>query len=211
MTDKAAMRLASLILAGGRSRRMHEPKEALRLDGESLLAHVARRLLPGTHPVVVVARGRDQVLPPLPPTVEVVFDATPDGGPLAGIATGMRHLVAGGHADAAFVTGCDAPFVDARAATWLAERLGAHELALPRLDGHVEPLCAVYRLTALAAVERLLAAGIAMPKALVDHLHTRWLDAPELRTFDPELRFLRDVNTPAEWRWARDQLQSPSD
>ena len=108
------MLVGSLILAGGRSRRMGRPKEALPFADGTLLGNVAELLLDCTWPVLVVSRDADQELPPLPLEAALVHDDQPGSGPLAAIRTGMQQLRASGELgeqDAVFVTGCDAPFL----------------------------------------------------------------------------------------------------
>lgn len=46
---------------------MGKPKESLTLGGKTLLGRAVETLLHCTWPVVVVARGGDQQMPPLPP------------------------------------------------------------------------------------------------------------------------------------------------
>src|SRR5688572_29654059 len=106
------MLVGSIILAGGRSRRMGQPKESLPFGGTTLLGRTVETLLDRTWPVVVVARPEQQ-LPPLPLEARVVADDLPGQGPLQAIASGIRWLRGSngglGERDAAFVTGCDAP------------------------------------------------------------------------------------------------------
>ena len=198
------MLLGSVILAGGRSRRMGQPKESLPFGGSSMLGHTAEMLLDCTWPVVIVGRDPEQQLPPLPPEIAIVHDERPGTGPLAAIATGMRHLRADlGERDAVFVTGCDAPFLSPAAVGWLAGQLGDHQAVVPRVEGTLQPLCAVYRLDCLAAVDELLRQGIATPRTIAETVRARILDADALRRFDPELRFLRNLNTPEDYDAAR--------
>src|SRR5260221_12030407 len=100
------MLVGSLILAGGRSRRMGQPKEALPFRGNSLLGRTVEVLLECTWPVLVIGRGGDQQLPPFPIEARTATDDRPGAGPLAAIATGMRLLRGdlGAH-DAVFVNG----------------------------------------------------------------------------------------------------------
>jgi molybdopterin-guanine dinucleotide biosynthesis protein A len=196
------MLVGSLILAGGRSRRMGKPKESLPFRGGTLLGHTAEILLDCTWPVLVVARGDSQQLPPLPVETLVTHDERPDQGPLAAIATGMRFLRAHkelGDKDAVFVTGCDAPFLTADAVGWLAYQLGDQQAVVPRAMERLQPLCAVYRIDCLPAIEDLLRSGIETPRSIVEKTTARVLDEDALRRFDPELRFLRTCNTPEEY------------
>lgn len=174
----------------------------------TLLGTLGATLLGCASPVVVVARDPTQTLPPLPPGIACTVDAVAGRGPLAGLAAGLHWLrTTGGLADtdAAFVTACDHPWLTAAAVQWLAARLGEADVVLPRVDGAVQPLCALYRLAVRDACDRLLAAGEAAPSALlqVHGNRVRMVDTAELRTFDPELRFLANVNTPDEYERAR--------
>lgn len=206
------MRIGSLILAGGRSVRMGQPKELLPFDGQPLLARIAGILAASTDPVVVVARGVDQRLPPLPAGIHVTADEQPDGGPLWGLCTGLRfvrrhRLLA--DEDAVFVAGCDAPFVSAPFAVWLAGRLGDADAAVPHVGGELQPLCACYRVRTLTAIEHLLDRGVRTPRTLAQTVPTRILTAEELVAADPDLRCVENVNTPAEYQRALRSTQRP--
>lgn len=204
------MRVGSLILAGGRSRRMGKPKESLPIGAATLLGRTVDVLLGCTRPVVVIGRGGDQQLPPIAAEAVTLVDDDPGAGPLAALVTGLSWLRRTGALagpDAVFVTGCDAPFLDAAAVGWLASQLGDHQLVIPKVDGKLQPLCAVYRVDCLAAAQALLATGIDMPRALAERVRTRVLEATELARLDPQLRFLRSVNTPEEYEQALQDLR----
>ncbi|MBL9077387.1 MAG: molybdenum cofactor guanylyltransferase [Planctomycetes bacterium] len=199
------MRIGAILLAGGRSERMGRPKESLPLHGNTLLGRAVKCLVGAADPVVVVARDEQQALPPLPHGVVRIHDERSGAGPLEALVTALRWLGdrAGFAADdAAFVTACDQPFLSAEAVQWLVDRLGDHELVMPRAGGLLQPLCAVYRLSVLAFAERLLATGTETPRSLAAAATARVLDEDELRSFDPRLRFLQNLNTPEDYRRA---------
>ncbi|MGE3171451.1 MAG: molybdenum cofactor guanylyltransferase [Planctomycetota bacterium] len=200
------MLVGSLVLAGGRSRRMGKPKESLPFGSSTLLGHTVELMLHCTWPVLVVGRDKEQELPPLPLEAEVVLDDAPGKGPLWAIATGMRRLQKGGDlsgSDAVFVTGCDAPFLTADAVAWLCGQLGDQQAVMPRVGDTLQPLCAIYRLDCLPVIEQLLKDGVDTPRTLADKVPTRVPDEAVLRRFDPELKFLRNLNTPEEYDAAR--------
>jgi molybdenum cofactor guanylyltransferase len=202
MPDKLAMRLGAIILAGGRSTRMGRPKEWLPFRGDTLLGTLCATLAACTERVVVVARDAAQPLPALPAGVARTHDEHPDRGPLEGLAAGLRFLAGtGGLAadDPAFVTACDHPFVTRAVVMGFAAAVGDHDVAMPELAGTLQPLLAVYRLRALAAIERLLASGTRAPQQLATILPTHRIGEPELRAIDGSLAFLRNVNTPADY------------
>jgi len=210
MPDKTAMRVGSLILAGGRSVRMGQSKESLPFLGHTLLGRTAMTLFGCTAPVVVVARDGAQPLPALPVPGLVTVDTRPAAGPLAALVSGLRFLreqVGFGDEDAAFATGCDSPFLTADAVVGLVQRLGGARFVMPRVAGILQPLCAVYRVGIVAAAEELLTRGIRSPHTLASTVAGRELDESELRQIDSELRFLRNVNTPEEYQSALDEVR----
>ena len=194
------MYIGSLILAGGDSTRMGKPKESLPFGGSTLLGHTVEKMLMCTHPVMVVARDEAQELPPLPIEAEICFDQTPGEGPFAAIAAGMRAV--SGRCDAVVAVSCDLPFMDSSVVNWLADQLGDAELVIPKVDGLMQPMPALYRASALESIERLIAAGERAPRKLADHVKTRVIEQDEAEAFDPDLRFLRNVNTPEAYQQA---------
>jgi molybdopterin-guanine dinucleotide biosynthesis protein A len=84
----------------------------------------------------------------------------------------------------------------------IVELLGDYDMAIPRDGEFSHPLAAVYR-THLANTARvLIAAGERRLLSLVDHGSCRVVNAAELRDVDPELRSLRNINTPEDYAWA---------
>ncbi len=210
MPDKIAMRLGALILAGGRSKRMGRAKELLPFQHQTLLQRTVATLLQCAGPVVVVAREQAQKLPALPAGVLVVLDDQPDAGPLAALVRGLRFLCFDqnlGASDPVFVTGCDLPFLSVDAVRWLVQQLGRAPLVMPRAGGVLQPLAAIYRVSVLATAETLLQQGTRTPRSLATIPGARVLDEAEVRQFEPDLRFLRNVNTPDEYQHALDELR----
>ncbi|MEM6790705.1 MAG: NTP transferase domain-containing protein [Myxococcota bacterium] len=209
-----APRLAAVVLCGGASRRMGRDKAWIPFGGASLLQRVSGRLaaMPSVAAVFVVAAA-NQDLPPLPPGVEVRRDPERDGGPLLGLATGLRAAAA--TADQAFVTTTDAPFIHASFVRRLAVlATGTAATLVCDEDGErLHPLTAVYRCTLHVQAGRRFAEGERRALALaagarpVRHVTRRQLLAdPALRRDDPELLCLSNVNTPAELAAARRRL-----
>ena len=195
------MRLGAIILAGGRSSRMGRPKDSLPFGATTLLGHVAGTLASCTAPVVIVARDAQQVLPPLPAGCELAHDERPGEGPLSALATGLRRLQ--GRADAALLAACDQPFWSAAAVRWLLAQLGTAPLVMPSAGGELQPLAAIYRVDLLPHVDAMVARGVRSPRDLAALPAARTLAEADVRAFDPELRFLQNVNTPADYDAAR--------
>ena len=86
-------RVAGIVLCGGRSSRMGQPKHLLPFGDETMLQRVVRTLSAVVSPVVVVA-ARGQQLPELPPETLIAHDDLENPGPLGGIAAGMQAIMA---------------------------------------------------------------------------------------------------------------------
>ena len=151
---------SALILAGGRSTRFGDADKSLaEVEGTPMIRRVADRLAEVCDELVVNCRDdqRAAVADALEGCAHwVAVDPVPDEGPVAGMRTGLR--VANGNAVA--VVACDMPRIDPA----LFERLfGAVDTAaVPRADGRLHPLHAVYdRHEARVACDRTMAAGSA--------------------------------------------------
>jgi molybdenum cofactor guanylyltransferase len=191
--------VGGVVLCGGRSSRMGRPKAWLPFGGEVMLARVVRLLGEAVAPLVVVAApGQD--VPPLPPGVEVVRDPERDRGPLQGLAAGLEALR--GRAAAAYLSSCDVPFLRPAFVRRMIDLLGEHQACVPRVEGFLHPLAAVYRVEVAAVAARLLAEDRLRPTFLFDAVPTRVVAAEELAGADPSLQTLRNLNTPGEYEAA---------
>ena len=192
-------RLAGIVLAGGQSRRMGQPKAWLPFGPTSLLSHVCQSVQSVAAPVIVVG-AVGQALPELPPGVERVDDPIPEQGPLVGLITGMRAL--GNRAERVILTSCDAPFLTPAVIAHLAHLLGDRSLAIPFVDGWYHPLTAVYRLTLLPLLEEHQRSGRLALRDLVNQVPTVVVSRADLTEVDPRGWALRNLNTPADYEAA---------
>jgi molybdopterin-guanine dinucleotide biosynthesis protein A len=190
------MRVGGVILCGGRSSRMGRPKAWLPFGSEPLLGRMVRRLSEAVDPLVVVA-APDQDVPQTPPEVAIVRDPEEGRGPLQGIAVGLAALR--GRADAAYITSCDAPFLQPAFVRRLVELIGDHAICVPRVGDFHHPLAAVYRVEVADLAARLLAEGRPRPFFLFAAAPTRVVEAAELLDADPTLQTLRNLNTPEDY------------
>lgn len=193
------MHVGGVILCGGQSQRMGRPKAWLPFAGELMLSRVARLLREAVAPIVVVA-APGQNLPALAQDVKVVRDEIEARGPLQGLAAGLAALT--GLADAAFVCGCDVPFLQPAFVGRMIELLGDHQICVPCVGGFHQTMAAVYRVELLDVVRNLLAEDRLAVKALFEAVPTRVVPAEELRDVDPALGTLRNLNTPEDYAQA---------
>lgn len=183
---------AAIVLAGGRSSRMGTPKALLLFRGEPLILHIVRTLQPLFAEIVVVGAA-GQALPPLP--ARMVHDDVAYQGPVGGIYYGLRAAAG----DLALVTSCDSAFLSTALISHLVSLSGDYDVVVPRWDGRLQPLLAVYRRTVLPHLERQLANGELRPVSLFDKVRTRTLEPDELRRFDPGGDSFFNMNTPEDY------------
>jgi molybdopterin-guanine dinucleotide biosynthesis protein A len=201
------LRTGGIVLCGGQSKRMGQPKAWLQFAGETMLGRVVRLLGEVVDPIVVVA-APDQDVPPLPAGVGVVRDDEKGRGPLQGLAAGLAALR--GRADAAYLSSCDVPFLRPAFVRRLLDLLGDAAVCVPRVGDYHHPLAAVYRLDVADAVTKLLAEGRLRPFFLFEAVPTRVVEAAEMADADPTFQTLRNLNTPEDYETAVREAAGPA-
>lgn len=147
------------LLAGGRSRRFGRDKARVDIDGTPLILHNLRCMTGHCEPVWVVG--------PAPNTyadlaIACIPDHDPDGGPMAGIITALRHREATLGPGICSIVACDHLLTthDQVAFDYFFAFGGSSLLAtVPRQAGRWQPVYATYHTRALPELERSFAAG----------------------------------------------------
>jgi molybdopterin-guanine dinucleotide biosynthesis protein A len=196
---------AGVVLAGGRSSRMGESKAALPWHGSTLLYRTTALLARTVRGPVVVVGAPDQVLPPLPPGVDLVRDPVEGLGPMQGIAAGLAAVE--DRAATAFVCSTDLPFLHPAFVRRVLRGLREPDIdvVLPVARGFRQPLAAGYRTAMAGLISKLLAEGNLRPGMLLEHCRAALPDDAalladsELARRDPELRSVLNVNTPEDY------------
>lgn len=200
------LRIGGIVLCGGRSSRMGQPKALLPVGDEVMLQRVVRQLASVVHPIVVVAAA-DQLLPDLNIEgcqVRIVRDPVEYRGPLAGLAAGLAAVST--EVDAVYASACDAPLLCPNFVRAMIAALGSAEIAVPHDGQFHHPLAAVYRTGIRSRIEALLAADQLRPTALYTCCVTHNISTETLRSADPNLDSLWNTNTPEEYARALDKL-----
>lgn len=203
----SALSAAGIILCGGQSKRMGRPKAWLPFGDETMLQRVVRILAEVVHPIVVVA-APDQDVPSLPHEVLLTRDDQKGKGPLQGLAAGMQVL--SGHAEAAYLSSCDVPFLRPAFVRRMLDLLGDQDICVPHVDGYHHPLAGVYRIGIVEHVNRLLAENRLRPIFLFETVSTRIVGAHELVEVDPNLQSLRNLNTAEDYEKALGDFKAAS-
>jgi molybdenum cofactor guanylyltransferase len=200
-----ASKKGAIILCGGKSSRMGRDKASLPFGSELMLQRVVRLLsevVDSSAIVVVSASG--QILPPLPPEIQVACDENPGRGPLEGLAAGLKNMP--DHVEAVYATSCDVPLMATGFVRAMFNLLGNHEIAVPVEGQFHHPLAAVYRPRVLTVVQQLLNANRLRPRFLFDEVDTVEINVDSLREFDRTLSTLMNLNYPEDYEAALKQL-----
>jgi molybdopterin-guanine dinucleotide biosynthesis protein A len=198
-----------LVLAGGRGSRFGGEKLEARLGDTSLLSHVCRRLGPLFEDTIVVhAPGPDLDLD-RPDAVRQVSDLVAGvAGPLVGLAAGLSATAT----EWAFLTAGDMPFVSSALVRLLFSRTGDEaDVVVPLSSRGPEPLCAFYRRSVVGAVASAIERGERRVISFYDAVRVVYVDEPEVRTVDPDLRSFFNVNTTEDLDMARSSLDEPDE
>jgi len=186
--------LTLAIQAGGESRRMGRDKGLIPFLGRPLIARVIERLAYVADEIIVTTNKPDDYrflgLPLFP-------DLIPGRGALGGLYTALSAASQPFTA----VVACDMPFACPELLAGLRDALvqSGYALAIPHLEGGLEPFHAVYDRDACLPHIR---AAIDSDKWRVDawfpKVKVNLFREDVLRRFDPNLRCFSNVNTPEE-------------
>jgi molybdopterin-guanine dinucleotide biosynthesis protein A len=150
-------RLIAAVLAGGEGRRMGGVKALRLFRGAPLIVHALAQARRWSDEVVVVVRESAQAGDAC--DAPLVFDAPGIEGPLAGLAAALAHARDRG-AQQLLTLPCDMPDLPAELRGMLQAALTAEAaVALPQVEGRLEPACGLWRVAALDALAGYLAEG----------------------------------------------------
>jgi molybdopterin-guanine dinucleotide biosynthesis protein A len=189
------------IIAGGRGTRLSgQVKGLLFVDGQRIIDRQRAVLGSLFDRVLLIAND------PAPwdgVNLPIIPDRFVEAGPLAGIEAALG-AVGDGAAGVVCVAG-DLPFLDAEILRLLRDHAPAADAVVPRIAGRPEPLLARYAARVRPLVAAQLAAGDRAAHRLLEKLAVTWLEEADLRAVavDGQLRFLTNINTPADLDQAR--------
>jgi molybdenum cofactor guanylyltransferase len=189
MTERATL----IILAGGRSSRMGQPKHLLSTPrGDTVIEHLFSNLSWLFLETLIV--GSDLPKSIADANIRVVQDVYDIRSPLIGIYSGL----AASKTDLSFVVACDMPFVRPSLVSYITAMSGNVDVCVPVIKGYYEPLCASYRRKAIPAIQTAIHQGAFKLTAVYKHLQLRTLSEKEVRRFDEDLVSFTNLNVPRQ-------------
>jgi len=201
------MERAAVILAGGRSERFQrtgEPwvdKALTIVNGKTILEGMVVQLQDCVDEIAISVSSEEskrsyfRALPPrIVKDIRILVDDVTSAGPLAGIATSIKHI----DAKKLLVLPCDIPFLNSAVVMAIFERIRASDAAVPVWpNGVLEPLLAVYKSSRIRSCSSMLSsAGRRRPSDLIRASSRVTFVSIEndLRVLDPEHRSFFNIN-----------------
>ncbi|MDI6850502.1 MAG: molybdenum cofactor guanylyltransferase [bacterium] len=178
-----------IILAGGKSGRMGEPKPILLIKQKRLVDYSIENLKGLFGEILVVVKERKQCIEPYPCILDNSYEYAPIFGLYAGLKA-SKSLVN-------LVVACDMPFIKRELVQFLlskAEECRA-DAVVPVVGGYFEPLLAVYNKSCIDAIEGEIKKGNLKITGFYSRVNIKSVSEEEIRIFDPEFQSFVNINT----------------
>jgi len=191
--------MPAAVLAGGASRRMGLSKAALPYGRSTLLAHQTGRLAELFEEVLAVAK-ESPVFDVGP--ARVVLDKASERAPIHGVLAALEEVE-----DRVFLLAVDLPLLAPAVIAEIAGRgLASRAPALlPRADGLLQPLAAVWCRSVLPLARARIARGELSLHGLAEEAGAEILEEADWRPLDPSGNSFANVNTIEAYAAARER------
>jgi molybdopterin-guanine dinucleotide biosynthesis protein A len=198
---RKAASVSGILLAGGKSRRMGGvTKGLMEVGGRPIAERVAATLKGLFDEVLLITNSPEEYrflgLP-------MFGDRIPGYGSLGGLYTGLS--VCSG--EYGFLVPCDMPFLRQDVISYMLDQIDGQDVIVPRIRGWLEPLHALYSRRCIPFIEDGLGKGDLKIINFFDRAHLLEIPEEDFSRFDPEFRFIMNVNTPEDLSRARGLVQ----
>ncbi len=198
-------KITAVILAGGKASRMGGVNKALlKINGKSIIEREIEVLNALFDETIIITNNPENYEFLGKPLFR---DVIPGKGSLGGLYTGL--IRAKNHHS--FFVPCDMPFLDTRIIDVMLSNLDNHDIVIPKVKGHLEPMHAIYSKKCLPHIKKLLTGDDLKIKHLFNEVDTYEVSENCIRKFDPAFDFIMNVNTPEDFEEAKKRMVSKSE
>ena len=191
----------SIVLAGGKGKRLGKNKLLEVVGQRLLLQRVVDSLIPISRRILLVT-APGQTIPAIQASetdMAAVADVYPGKGPLGGIYTGLSatdsvHVL---------VVAADMPFLNSDLLRHLVRLSTGFDAVMPRVGGEIEPLHAVYSRACLPAIQEQIERSQLQIRVSLEKVRVKYVEEAEIDRFDPGHLSFFNVNTPDDLEEAR--------
>lgn len=191
-----------VILAGGTNSRLPGKKKTFHKIGRGTILESIHRIFKALFKEVIIVVNDPQDFAGLDMTI--VTDILPNRCALAGLHAGLVYA----RYDRIYATACDAPFVNPKVIEYIVKQATPqYDVVIPKTDRGLEQLSAVYTKECIPLIERNLEKNILMIKKFFRKNRVKEIPIETFRKWDPEMRFIFNVNTPEDLEKAKQLAQ----
>lgn len=183
--------VTGIILSGGKSSRLGEEKGLAAFNGKPLVSYAIEILKPLCGKLVISANNQMQEYEKF--GYEIVQDEFEGIGPMGGILACLKK------SESRFniVLSCDTPFVSTALFDYLLKEAEHYQIVVPKHDGFIEPLCAVYATNVLWELQHSVESGNFKMHDFFKKADLKAIDISTDLPFFSEDLFV-NINTPKE-------------
>ena len=197
--------LSAAILAGGKSRRMGQPKALLEIDGIPVIDRVAQVLRQITSELLIIVSLDASPVELNISGAKIITDQAPNRGPLMAIFTALQAT----SASHCLVLACDLPLITVPILAEMIRVVDTYDAVVPLTGNGYEPLCSVYTQSCLPVIKsRIERNQLSVHQLLTD---LRIYAFSEWQEVDPTGSAFLNMNTPADYEIAKQLLTRQSE
>jgi len=182
-----------VILCGGRSTRMGTDKTVVAFQGKALLEHVINIAQSAFSNVVISIHDSS---PSENAGLPIIRDKLQVSSPLSGIHAALREV----KTDRIIVFAVDMPLVKRELLHLLSTIDPKADVVVPRIQGYLEPLLAVYSVRCADFIEKRFHNGERKVVCFYDDVNVKIIEEEELAIVDRKLRSFININNKAGLR-----------
>ncbi|HHX87652.1 MAG TPA: molybdenum cofactor guanylyltransferase [Firmicutes bacterium] len=194
-------RQGAIVLAGGDSRRIGQPKTLLKLNGETLLERVISLLKPCFSQITLVT-DCGHLYEHLAVNITRDLFTGQNKNPLRGIHAGLLASTL----PCQFVVACDMPFLNIDLIKYMGLAALEYDVVVPKVGPYYQPLHAYYSRACIKIVERQMLNRDFKITNFYSQLNIRTVGLNEITKFDPDQSSFFNVNTWDDFYRAKEKL-----
>ena len=189
-------KINGVILAGGKNRRFGSEKALAKINGKRIIDRIITAMSEVFEENIIITNNEDLYK-------EFNLKTYPDilegKGPLMGVYTALHHS-----STDIFVIACDMPFVSASVIRKIIDSLKGYDAAIPKYNGKLHFLHAVYSLRCFDIFKKKLDGGFLRLKDVVEDLNCNIIE--EFKFEQDHLSPFFNMNTPDDFTLVKDHL-----
>lgn len=190
------MDICAVVLCGGKSTRMGTNKSLLKINEEKVIDQISKELTKITDNVILIANEPE---PYEYLNLPIYQDRYENSGPLAGIESAMYHV----EADTFLFAACDMPFINKDVYNVLLPLMRAVDAVVPKYNGRVHPLAALYKRDCLPIIQAKLNEKDFRVRSFYEEIHVTYVTSyPKLEHSVVEKHFF-NMNNPSQYEKAK--------